>query len=129
MAVIFEYQIDPNQPSKLEILPHVCKEACELQELVFDCQAHPIFESSQIGKDLFPYGHEPCFHLEYGIDLCIKVILGLVLVITSSETMTIYSRVGVFLLEEVVDDLVGAETVSELSSCREILCHSRLLFV
>lgn len=99
MAVIFEYQIDPNQTSKLEILPHVCKEASELQELVFNRQAHPIFESSQIGKDLFPYSHEPCFHLEYGIDLCVEVILSLVLVITTSETLTIYPGVGVFLLE------------------------------
>lgn len=129
MAVIFEYQIDTDKSSKLEILPHVCKEASELQEFVFDCQAHPIFESSQIGKDLFPYSHEPCFHLEYGIDLCVKVILGLVLVITSSETLAIYPGVGVFLLEEVVDDLVRAKTVSELCSCCEILCHGRLLFV
>jgi hypothetical protein len=106
MAAIFEYQIDPNQASKLEILPHVCQEASELQELVFDRQSHPIFESSQIGKDLFPYSHEPCFYLEYGIDLCVKVILGLVLVITSSEALTIYPGAGVFLLEEVVDDLV-----------------------
>lgn len=127
MAVIFEYQIDPDEASKLEIFPHVRKEASKLKELIFNCQAHPVFKSPKIGKDLFPNRHEPCFHFKYGIDLCVKVILRQVLVITSSEALTIYPRVGVLLLEQVVDDLVGAETVSELCCSGEILCHSRLL--
>ena len=57
------------------------------------------------------------------------MILGLLLVITSSETLTVNPGVGVFLLEEVVDDLVGAEAVSELCSCGKILCHGRVFFV
>ena len=129
MAVIFENQIDPDQPPKLEILSHVGKEASELEELVFYSQAHPFFKSSQIRKDLFPDSHEPCFHFEYGVDLCVKVILSLVLVITSCETLAVNTGVGVIFLEEIVDDLVGAETVSKLCSCGEILCHGRLLFV